>query len=32
MSKLNSIEIHPKGKVAIRINVVQPGCNRSVLK
>jgi hypothetical protein len=31
MSKANSVESHPEGKVAIRINVVRPGCYRSVL-
>ena len=31
MSKPNSIESHPEGKVAIRINVVQSGCFRAVL-
>ena len=30
MSKLNSIESNPERKLAIRINVVQSGCNRSV--
>ncbi len=32
MSKPNSIESHPEGKMAIRINLGRSGCFRAVLK